>query len=364
MIPFMKLKLRVVLAAVLAALAPAMEAGACTVFRITAKDGAIVTPRTMEFGADVHSRVVVVPRGKEYASPAPGGGAGVAWEGVHGFVGVSAMGNDEMIFDGMNERGLAFSGLWYETDMVWPAVPEGEQDKALAHALIGSWILSRFATVEDVRDGLKNVRLYGVYVDAMKQVPPVHFAVYDASGGSIVIECDDGELRVHDNPHGVMTNGPELPWHLTNLRNYLRMSPHMAEPLDYSGVALKPMGHGSGMIGLPGDITPASRFVKASVLLHFADQPADAAGAMRLARHVMNNVDIPPGLAVDLGKDGSVAASEWTQWTTFRDLGNRVFYFHTYGNPTLRKIDLGRLDFSQPRVFPMDADELVIDLTK
>ena len=353
-----------ILLVVLLVAASVLDASACTVFKLTAKDGAIVSPRTMEFGVDVHSRVLAVPRGKAFSSPAPGGGAGLSWEGRYGFIGVSGLGDDNAIFDGMNEQGLAFSALWYDASMQWPTVPPGEEGRALAHALIGTWILSSFATVDEVKAALKEVRLYGMYLDAMKQVPPVHFAVYDAKGGSIVIECDGGEIRVHDNPAGIMTNAPEFPWHLTNLRNYLRMSPHMAEPADYFGATLNPMGHGSGMIGLPGDITPASRFVKVSVLLRYVEPPADAPGALNLARHVINNVDIPKGIAVDLDKDGNVAASEWTQWTTFRDLGNRVFYFATYENPTLRKIDLKRLDLSAPRVFPMTGGEAVIDLTE
>lgn len=341
----------------------AAEAGACTVFKVTAADGAIVSPRTMEFGVDVGSRVLAVPRGKAFASPAPGGSAGLAWEGRYGFVGVSGLGDDLAIFDGLNEQGLAFSALWYDPAMQWPAVPAGEEARALAHVMIGNWILSSFSTVDEVRAALRDVRLYGLRVDAMKQVPPVHFAIYDAAGGAIVIECDAGEVRVHDNPGGLMTNAPELPWHLTNLRNTLRMSPHMAEPVKYAGGVLQPMGHGSGMLGLPGDITPASRFVKVAVLLRYADPPADAAGALNLARHIMNNVDIPRGIAVDLDAGGNVAASEWTQWTTFRDLGRRLFYFTTYGNPTLRKIDLQRLDFAAPRVFPMDGEEVVLELT-
>lgn len=343
---------------------PVAGARACTVFRVTAGDGAIVSPRTMEFGVDVQARIRAVPRGRTFASPAPDGGAGLAWEGRHGFVGVSGMGMDEAIFDGLNEQGLAFSALWYDPAMQWPEVPEGESGKALAHAMFGTWVLSRFSTVGEVEQALAGIRLYGFHVDAMQQVPPVHFAVYDARGGSIVIECDGGRVHVRENRPGVMTNAPELRWHLTNLRNYLRMSPHMAEPVEPFGVALRPMGHGSGMIGLPGDITPAGRFVKISVLLYFADRPADAQSALNLARHIMHNVAIPRGIAVDLDPDGNVVASEWTQWTTYRDLANRVFYFSTYDNHTLRKIDLRRLDFREPRTFPMDGIETVVDLTE
>ena len=338
---------------------------ACTVFRVTAKDSSIVSARTMEFGYDVQSKVVVVPRGKAFMSPAPDNTKGLTWQGKYAFVGIDAFEDAEAVFDGMNEAGLAFSSLWYDSSMKWQTVPAGEKDKALAHMLLGSWVLSQFSSVAEVKAALNNdVYVYGLYIPPMKQVPPMHFSVYDAQGGAIVVEYDNGKANVYDDPIGVMTNAPKFPWHLTNLRNYIKMSPEQPEPAIYSGLTLKQMGHGSGMIGLPGDITPPSRFVKIAVLTHFADQPADAAGALKLCRHIMNNVDIPKGIAIDLDKSGKEIYSEWTQWTSFRDLTNKVFYFTTYDNATMSKVDLKKVDLTAAQSLSMSADkEEVIDLT-
>ena len=342
----------------------AASVSACTVFKVTAKDGAIVSPRTMEFGYDIKSDVVVVPRGKAFMSPAPDNSKGLTWQGKYGYVGIDAFGDNDAVFDGINEAGLAFSALWYDSSMKWQVVPKGENDKALGHMLAGSWVLSNFSTVDQVRAGFKDIYLYGMYIPPMKQTPPMHFSVYDASGGAIVVEVDNGEVNVYDDPIGVMTNAPEFPWHLTNLRNYVKMSPQQPTPVKYSGITLKQMGHGSGMIGLPGDITPPSRFVKIAVLTRYADQPKDAAGALKLSRHIMNNVDIPMGIAIDLDKSGKEIYSEWTQWTTFRDLKNRVFYFTTYDNSNFRKVDLKQLDLSKAATFSMSADkEVIVDLT-
>ncbi|MFH1576948.1 MAG: choloylglycine hydrolase family protein [Candidatus Margulisiibacteriota bacterium] len=337
---------------------------ACTVFNLTAKDGTIVSARTMEFGYDVKSKVVVVPRGKSFMSPAPDNTKGLTWQGKYAFAGIDAFDDADAVFDGLNEAGLAFSALWYDSSMQWPEVPAGQNDKALAHMFLGSWVLSQFSSVDEVKAALKDVYVYGLYIPQMKQVPPMHFAVYDAKGGAIVVEYDNGQANIYDDPLGVMTNAPKFPWHLTNLRNYLKMSEQQSEPADYSGLTLKSMGHGSGMIGLPGDITPPSRFVKIAVLKHFALQPANAAGALNLARHIMNNVDIPLGIASDLDKSGKVIYGEWTQWTTFRDQTSKVLYFTTYDNATMRKVDLAKLDLTQAKALSMSADkEAVIDIT-
>lgn len=338
---------------------------ACSVFRVTAEDGTTFITRTMEFGHDVESAIVVIPRGKEFISPTPDNKTGLSWKNKYGYVAVNGFGEDEAVFDGLNEAGLAFSALWYETDMEWQSVAPGEEDRALAHALIGSWVLGNFSTVGQVREEIQKVRLFGVVVPQMGFAPPLHFAVYDAQGGSIVIEYNYGKLYVYDNPLGIMTNAPNFPWHLTNLRTYVRMSPHQAPPVNYAGMRVKQMGHGSGMFGLPGDITPPSRFIKMAVLLHYADPQKDAKGALNLSRHVINNLDIVLGTVVDVDKDGKITGSETTQWTTFRDLSNKLFYFNTYDNLTLRLVDLKRLDFTLEKTIAMTGDEeVIIDVTE
>ncbi|MBN2057180.1 MAG: choloylglycine hydrolase family protein [Candidatus Saganbacteria bacterium] len=353
-----------IITAFLVVILSAANVMACTVFNVTAGDGTVITSRTMEFGYDVESKVAVVPRGRTFASPAPDNSQGLTWQGKYTFVGIDAFDDSDAVFDGMNEAGLAFSALWYDSTMQWPTVPRGGNAKALAHMFLGSWVLSNFSSVDQVKAALKDVEIYGLYIPQMKQVPPMHFAVYDASGKCVVVEFDNGRVNVYDNPLGVMTNAPEFPWHLTNLRNYIAMQPEQPPAADYAGVQLKPMGHGSGMIGLPGDITPPGRFVKIAVLTQFADRPKDAAGALKLCRHIMNNVDIPKGLAIDRDASGKEIYSEWTQWTTFRDLKNKVFYFTTYDNAAMRMIDLTKVDPLQAAAYNMAAgQEQVTDLT-
>ncbi len=312
----------------------------------------------MEFGVDAQYSIIAVPRGKEFVSPAPDGKAGMRWITRNGYVANSVFGDEAIVTDGLNEAGLAFSTLWYEADMKWQQVGPGENAIALANSMCGSWILGSFATVEEVKKAIGKIKVFGVYTPQLRMTVPVHTAVYDASGGSIVIEYENGEVRVYDNPIGVMTNAPNLPWMVTNLRNYIGMSPRMLEAKDFAGVKLSPTGHGSGMWGLPGDITPPSRFVRLAVMAHFADQQEDALKTLNLAQHMVSAIHIVKGMAVDRTPDGKISASETTRWSSYRDLTNRVYYFRTYDNFNLRKIDLKKLDLSEGRVrsTPMFGD--------
>jgi len=76
----------------------------------------------------------------------------------------------------------------------------------------------------------------------------------------MVLEFTDGEVIIYENPNGVLTNSPELPWHLSNLRNYVNLSPYMKET-EINGIAYKGIGFGSGYVGILGDVTPPSDFL-------------------------------------------------------------------------------------------------------
>jgi choloylglycine hydrolase len=268
--------------------------------------------------------------------------------------------------DGMNEKGLAASVLWFETDMKWQDVGPGETKRALAQAMVSDWMLGNFSSVEDVKREIQKLKVFN-YTDKEKGLSPTtHFIVYDAQGGCIVIEYEDGICHIYDNPLGIMTNAPRFPWHLTNLRQYVGMTSEKPEPYEMSGLIFQPTGHGSGMLGLPGDLTPPSRFVRLAILTRFADKQPDSERTLNLAQHIINTFDIPFGLITDTMPDKKTVLKESTQWVTFRDLTKRIVYFRTYENQSLRKIDLNKIDFSGSAVkrIPMfGTPEIIADVT-
>ncbi|MBL4559268.1 MAG: linear amide C-N hydrolase [Rhodobacteraceae bacterium] len=122
------------------------------------------------------------------------------------------------------------------------------------------YLLTQFATIEEVR-GLEDVRIANV-LEALVGIPDsAHWMVTEPSGASIVIEYANGQVRFFENRLGVITNAPTYDWHLTNLRNYLNLSAVSLPALSIAEMDFAPLGAGSGMIGLPGDNTPPSRFV-------------------------------------------------------------------------------------------------------
>jgi len=300
----------------------------------------------MEWGEDMHSQIVVQPREKNYTSSAPDGSQGLAWKSQYGFLFFNAYGQDAAT-DGMNEQGLSVGLLFFPGFCKYQTVPAGQNEKAISSVDFAFWLLSNFSTVEQVRKALENVYVWGAPVDLPKQknvVLPCHFGVYDASGKGIVIEYTKNGLKIFDNEAGVLTNSPTYDWHITNLRNYIGLSSSQVAPIKVDNLTLSPIGQGLGLKGIPGDLTPPSRFVRAAAMKYLADPAEHAEDAIILASHILNTVDIPVGIIK--GSSYSTTSKDYPQWVVIKDLTNKQLYFRSYYNPTLRKIDLNKVDFS------------------
>ncbi|MDZ7740276.1 MAG: choloylglycine hydrolase family protein [Bacteroidota bacterium] len=339
---------------------------ACTIFRLKAKDGSFMIVRSMEFALDMNYQVIVVPRNTPLQSPFTEESGGMKWQNKYGYVGVTSLGMTYAINDGMNEQGLAIGLLWYEADMTWQKVTPADSNIALAQAMFCDWVLGNFSSVEEVKDELPNIKVFGYQDPVSKLKPTVHFIVYDTKGDCMVIEYNEGTYKVYDNPLGIMTNAPEFPYHMQNLRNYIGMNSSNPSSHMQSKLNLKPTGHGAGFWGLPGDYTPPSRFIRLAVLTSYADQQADAKSNLNLGQHLINTFDIPFGIITEEGP-GNKIYKESTQWVSFRDLAEKSFYFRTYDNFTLRKIELDKIDLSKAgiRVYSMkDSEQSIIDITE
>jgi choloylglycine hydrolase len=162
------------------------------------------------------------------------------------------------------------------------------------------------------------------------QIPRFHFAVHDRNGGSIIIEYTNKQLRIYDNIACVMTNSPGYDFMLENLKSYVNLAPENVDRM-YFDKQMIPFGQGSGMLGIPGDFTPPSRFVKSAYLVYYSKKPETAEEGLRLAIHILNDVDIPFGSVSEKLPDGSKAC-DYTQMRVFKDLKNSIMYVDTYEN--------------------------------
>lgn len=336
---------------------------ACTGIRLTAVNGAVIYARTMEFGQYLQSKIIVLPRNKEFKGTGPAGkDNGLQWKSKYAVVGANALGVD-VILDGVNEAGLAGGLFYFPGYAEFQTVTAKEAQRSMGSWELLTWILTNFKTVEEVKTALPTIKVSKVPLAQWKIAPPDHVIVHDAAGNSIVVEYVKGMLTVYDNPLGVITNSPTFDWHITNLRNYINLSSMNGASVTIDGVVLKPFGQGSGMLGLPGDFTPPSRFVRAVAFSQTAQQGKTEQESIDTAFHILNLFDIPKGVIRDGGKDNYV--TDYTQWTSLSDTKNKRFYFHTYDNRQIKMVDLGKMDLNAREVviLPMESKQEIVDIT-
>jgi choloylglycine hydrolase len=351
--------LRLFRAASLLLVASHVSVTACTGISLKSQDAGVVVARTVEWalGDAKHNQVAVFPRGKAYRAQTPDGNNGKAWKGKLGFVSVSAYDQPHGP-DAMNERGL-YVGVYYFPGFADYA--RYEKSRASQSMSVGDfmqWMLSSFESVAEVRANLGNAIVVNVEDQRFGGAPlPFHWKVADPTGACIIIEVvHGGEVKVYDAFLGVVTNSPGYDWHLTNLRNYLNLSPQAPGTLTMDGTALAPLGGGSGLVGLPGDFTPPSRFVRAAALTATARPLPTSEDAVFEAFRILDSFNIPVGATArrpQVARDIESA----TQITTAADLRRRRYYFHTMSNREVRMIDLAKIDFArvQERLIDVDA---------
>lgn len=345
-------------------------ANACTSFILRSADKAVVYGRTMEFGVPLQSQLIVVPRNLAVSATGPDGtaGTGLNWTTRYGATGTNGFGLP-LLIDGMNEVGLT-GGLLYLPGLAeFQAVSPAEAKTSIASFELLHYVLTNFANVGEVKAALPKIKVNRAPQASFNAPVPLHMTLHDATGASIVVEYIGGELHMHDNPTGVLTNAPAFNWHIANLGNYLNLSPYDPKPLKIGSMTIAPPSTGSGAPGLPGDMSAPSRFVRAFLYSRAAPVLPTSTEAVGNAFHILNNFDIAPGIIrTQSGSQagGGIAGIEATEWSVVADTKTKRYYVRTYADSQSRMVDLTQADLNAKaiRFIPIDKPGDVINLSR
>ncbi|WFB36900.1 choloylglycine hydrolase family protein [Kiritimatiellota bacterium B12222] len=360
----MKMKRLAICATSFGLLFSPINSQACTGLHLIAADGGVVAGRTMEFGFDIQSDAIVVPAGTPISNSLSDPSKGMHYTSKWGMVGANALGK-KIIVDGVNEKGLYVGTFYFAGEAGYADPASADPSRSLAPEDYGAWLLANFENITQVKAHFQDVTLLPHPIEEIGGISfPGHFIVRDSSGASVVIEPINGQLKIYDNPLGVMTNTPSFDWHLTNLRNYINLSATNVPAVKAADIILNPTGQGSGMLGLPGDFTPPSRFIRAVFFSQNAEQNKTVEETVPQVFHIMNAFDIPRG-AVREDQNGEVHA-DYTVWTSVSDLKNIRWAFRTYKNQSIRTIDVQKaLAAAQDKIktISMDSEQDILDVS-
>lgn len=339
------------------------RAYACTGIRLTAADGTVIYARTMESALDFQSNMIIVPRGKEYVGTLMEKTPGLRWATKHAFVGPNVFGMP-YIADGMNEKGLAVGHFVFTHFAKYQKADARDASRSIDSCEVGTFLLGTCGNVPEAVAALRAIRVIPAGTTPQeRELNCFHYFLHDAAGRCAVLEYVDGHLNVHENSPGVITNSPTFDWHLTNLRNYIRLTPEDAAPPSVANTTWSAVGHGTGLVGLPGDFTPPSRFIRAVAFTRAAFPSATAEECVQKAFHLLNQFDIPAG-AVRSHENGKLSY-EFTNWTTAADMKHLRYYFHTFQSRRIKVVDFGKIDLDAKDVktIPMREPEVFEDVS-
>ncbi len=324
---------------------------ACTGMEIKTATGDVINGRTVEFAAPIMLNKVFAPRNYKFVSQLDAKTNGLTYTGKYAFIG-GGMYGDINVSDGLNEKGLAVGVFYFPEYAVYTDYKkEKNNENSLSSTQFSNWLLSQFATIDEVKAGIKKIKIVNAIPKGWPFIPPMHYIVYDKTGKSLVIEPLKECLFAHDNPTGVLTNSPDFAWQSTNLRNYIKLTNMSPNSITMDGDKYQAFGQGAGLFGLPGDFTPPSRFVRAVVFSKMAvPAPSLNEGIMQMF-HLLHQFDIPVGSAASI--EHGKTLYDYTIATVVRDPQNITMYFTTYEKP----FDLQVLKISD---FNVNGDKIIM----
>lgn len=265
----------------------------------------------------------------------------------------TVVGGYPLYYEATNEAGLSMAGLNFPKSAVY--LPEQADMDNIAPFEFIPWILGQCATVHEAEEKLKRINLVDIPFSDTLPLSPLHWIISDKER-SIVVEPMAEGLRTYENPVGVLTNEPPFDYHLYNLTHYLNLSPNPAT--DRSGMSLTAMSNGMGGIGLPGDFSSASRFVKASFVKSNSVCSKGEEESVSQFFHILSSVAMPRG-SVHMGKD----QYEITRYSCCCNTDKGIYYYTTYENSQISAVDmrLENLDSTQPICYPlMERPQILI----
>lgn len=241
-----------------------------------------------------------------------------------------------LYYDATNEKGLSMAGLNFPGNAFYPPAAEGRDNVAPFEFI--PWLLGQCATVAEARVLLSRVNLVNLNFNEALPLSPLHWIISDREQSVTVEPMRDG-LKIFDNPVGVLTNNPPFDFQMYNLSNYMALSAEPPENRFSQKVDLAPYSRGMGAMGLPGDLSSASRFVKAAFTRLNSRSGDSEEESVSQFFHILGSVAQQRG-CVHMG-DGKY---EITIYSSCCNIDRGIYYYTTYENSRITGVDMRRED--------------------
>jgi choloylglycine hydrolase len=248
-----------------------------------------------------------------------------------------------LYYEATNEKGLSIAGLNFPDNAHYNDKKDGVNNITPFEFI--PYVLSRCENVDDASVILKNINLVNISFSEELPLSPLHFFICD-SKKAITVEPLKTGLKIYENPVGVLTNNPTFDWHLLNLQNYTALHNGSAENKLIKVFNQHSFSLGLGAVGLPGDFSSPSRFVKAVFVKENSPKNLEADSAVNQFFHILSSVAMPKGcVQTERGE------FEYTRYTCCCDTKKGDYYYTTYENPKVTKISIRDFDLNSSEIY-------------
>lgn len=257
-----------------------------------------------------------------------------------------------LYYDATNEHGLSMAGLNFPGNAIYLPPKEGYQNIASFELI--PWVLSKCKHVSDVKALLSKTNITNLSFNSALPYSPLHWIIADRNECIVVEPLADG-IQIHQNPIGILTNNPPFPFHMQLLSHYLNLTPCEPSPVFCQTFELHPYSRAMGAIGLPGDASSASRFVRAAFHKLNAVTDGTELGNVSQFFHILDSVAMLKG-SVRLGDK-----LEKTVYSCCCNTDNQTYYYTTYENRQITGIRLTEALSSGCllKTFPLQSKESI-----
>ena len=247
-----------------------------------------------------------------------------------------------LYYEATNEKGLSMAGLNFPENAVYYPFAEGK-DNVAPFELI-PWILAQCACIDEAKILLEKINLVDINFSAQFPLSPLHWLVSDKKF-SIVIEPVKDGLKIYDDPFEVLTNNPSFEFHQTNVSNYMGLSTGYATSQFRESIPVKNYSLGFGALGLPGDYSSASRFIRALFVKENSVSEHNEKSNVSQFFHILNSVAMPKGCV------RSAEGFEYTRYSSCCNADRGIYYYTTYDDLEITSVNLHEVDLERSQLY-------------
>ena len=301
--------------------------------------------RNLDFDRGYGERVVITPRNYEIKMRCEG-----TIKSHYAMIGMASVVDDfPLYYEATNERGLSMAGLNFPGNAVYHSFAEGKRNVAPFELI--PWILAQCSCVDEVKAILYGANLINVDFNEQLPLSPLHWIISDKKC-SIAVEPLEEGLKIYDNPFEVLTNNPPFEYHATNASRYMGLSAGQASSQFRESIPMKNYSLGLGALGLPGDYSSTSRFIRALFVKENSVSENSEKSNVNQFFHILNSVSMPKGC---------VRASEGFEYTRYSSCCNAdrgIYYYTTYDDFKINSKNMHEVDLNQSHLYTYDVDGL------